>query len=75
MEELINSASICFQGLQDSFNLSPEIGNQCLRLTEAIDERPWILSEFPYPLTFSLVQAMLFHGTMLLLTRLFTLGL
>lgn len=75
MEELINSAHICWEGLQEGFNLSVDIGKHCLSLTEAIEKRPWILSEFPYPLTFSVLQAVSFHGVMLLLTRLFTLGL
>jgi len=75
MEELINSAHICWEGLQEDFNLSIEVGQHCLNLTTAIQKRPWILSEFPYPLTFSLVQAVSFHGAMLLLTKLFTLGL
>lgn len=75
MEDLINSSQVCFEGLQQSFDLSVEIAQHCLKLTEAIDKRPWILSEYPYPLFFSVVKAASFHGVMLLMTFLFTLGL
>ena len=75
MEELINSAHICWEGLNQDFNLTVEVAEHCFKLTSAIEKRPWILSEFPYPLTFSVLQAASFHGVMLLLTRLFTLGL
>lgn len=75
MEELINSAHICWEGLNKSFELNPDISQHCFDLVSAIERRPWILSEYPYPLVFSVVQAASFHGAMLLLTRLFTLGL
>lgn len=75
MEDLINSAHICWEGLSQSFQLDPEISQHCFDLVSAIERRPWILSEYPYPLIFSCLQAASFHGVMILLTKLFTLGL
>lgn len=79
MQELINAASVCFQGFNNfsggDVSLTSEVAKSCFVLVEAIDKRPWILSEFPYPLLFSVIQAASFHGVMLLLTKLFALGL
>lgn len=73
VEILFQDSEKCYALLErviDTSNLLP-----CKELVEAIHAQPWVLGGFPYPLFFAISQAIAFHGVMLLLTKLFTMGL
>jgi hypothetical protein len=73
VEILFQNSEKCYAALErviDSSALLP-----CKELVEAIHAQPWVLGGFPYPLFFAVSQAIAFHGVMLLLTKLFTMGL
>ncbi len=73
VEILFQNSEKCYAVLErviDSSALLP-----CKELVEAIHAQPWVLGAFPYPLFFAVSQAIAFHGVMLLLTKLFTMGL
>lgn len=73
IEILFQNSEKCYAILErfaDSSALLP-----CKELVEAIHTQPWVLGGFPYPLFFAVSQALAFHGVMLLLTKLFTMGL
>jgi hypothetical protein len=73
VEILFQNSEQCYALLErviDTSNLLP-----CKELVEAIHAQPWVLGGFPYPLFFAVSQAIVFHGVMLLLTKLFTMGL
>jgi len=73
VEILFQNSEKCYAILEriiDASTLLP-----CKDLVEAIHHQPWLLGGFPYPLFFAISQALAFHGVMLLLTKLFTMGL
>jgi hypothetical protein len=73
VEILFQNSEKCYAALgwlTDASALLP-----CKELVEAIHHQPWLLGGFPYPLFFACSQALAFHGVMLLLTKLFTMGL
>jgi hypothetical protein len=76
MEELFRYSEQCYAVFNSaSTALSFDIFLPCKELSSAIHVTPWILGGFPYPLFFAASQALAFHGVMLLLTKLFTMGL
>jgi len=73
VEQLYHNSEQCyiaFQGIATIDSFQP-----CFSVVEAIHQRPWILSEFPYPVIFALLKAATFHGVCGGLTKLFTLDL
>jgi hypothetical protein len=77
MEELFRHSEQCYAIFNSALPtaLSIDIFLPCKELSSAIHATPWILGGFPYPLFFAASQALAFHGVMLLLTKLFTMGL
>lgn len=73
VEILFQNSEKCLAALERFIDASALL--PCKELTEAIHAQPWVLGGFPYPLFFALSQALAFHGAMLLLTKLFTMGL
>jgi len=77
MSELFQHSEECYVVFNSALStaLSIDIFSPCKELATAIHFTPWILGGFPYPLFFAASQAIAFHGVMLLLTKLFTMGL
>ena len=77
MEELFQHSEQCYavfnSALPTAFSI--DMFSPCKELSSAIHATPWILGGFPYPLFFAASQSLAFHGVMLLLTKLFTMGL
>jgi hypothetical protein len=74
MDELFQHSEACYTALAAVQIELPVILNHCQPLVTQIHQRPWILSEFPYPLLKVAVECLSFHGIMLLLTKMFCLG-
>lgn len=77
MDNLFQHSEQCYAVFSTAFStaLSIDMLLPCKELVTQIHATPWILGSFPYPLFFAVVQALAFHGVMLLLTKLFTMGL
>jgi len=77
MSELFQHSEQCYAIFNSALPaaLSMDIFSPCKELATAIHATPWILGGFPYPLFFAASQALAFHAVMLLLTKLFTMGL
>jgi hypothetical protein len=73
VEILFQNSEKCYAILERIIDASALL--PCKELVEAIHHQPWLLGGFPYPLFFAISQALAFHGVMLLLTKLFTMGL
>lgn len=72
VEALFQNSEKCYAVLEQIIDASALL--PCKDLTEAIHAHPWLLGGFPYPVFFAASQALVFHGAMLLLTKLFTMG-
>ena len=81
MSELYESATACFTYLDSLSPLTSDVQavgdtlQSCFELVTAIHNQPWLLGGFPYPLVKSLLEFSIFHGVLLLMTKLFTMGL
>jgi hypothetical protein len=74
VEIIFQNSEKCYMLLQGGVISTSEL-LPCKAMAEAIHAQPWLLGAFPYPLFFAVSQALAFHGVMLLLTKLFTMGL
>jgi hypothetical protein len=77
MNELFQHSEQCYAIFNSALSTALSIDTflSCKELATQIHATPWILGGFPYPLFFAVSQAAAFHGVMLLLTKLFTMGL
>lgn len=81
MDNLYEHAESCFAYLESLQLIASQIQVSganilhCYTLTQGIHAQPWLLGGVPYPLIKAGTELFAFHGVMLLLSRIFTLGL
>jgi hypothetical protein len=77
MDEIFLQSEQCYTIFNSALptTLSIDMFLPCKELATQIHATPWILGGFPYPLFFAVSQAIAFHSVMILLTKLFTMGL
>jgi hypothetical protein len=81
MDNLYEHAESCFAYLESLQPLASQIQLDgakilhCYTFTQSIHAQPWLLGGVPYPLIKAGAELFAFHGVMLLLSRMFTLGM
>lgn len=80
MEQLYQTIEACRTYLEpkildSTFVVDTAQVQPCYELANSLHLQPYLLGGVPYPLIYSVLNFVVFHGVMLLLTKIFTLGL